>query len=289
MNAEVPLSGTTVCYPLSVSPAFTLERALEGFSRVGLRFVELVAIPDYCPHLVPNQMVETDIKKTKDLLAQYGLIPIALNVAADLTTEPGIAFLGHAARVASALGIRTVVTAIEQTEEEGNAARFMNFLPRIIAQAETYDVCIALETHGGLIGTGVQGVQLLEKIGSERLKLTYDMANVVYYAGIRPEQDLLEMGKQIGRYTAHVHLKDKANLQLRDYNFPAFGRGVLDFRRVIQLLRAGNYRGPMTLEVELDGQPSSPEIVDEAILESYRYLQPLLEASPTIPEKAPQA
>jgi len=45
------LCGTTVCYPLSVAPSFTLERALEGIAGVGLRAVELVAIPGYCEHL----------------------------------------------------------------------------------------------------------------------------------------------------------------------------------------------------------------------------------------------
>jgi sugar phosphate isomerase/epimerase len=81
------------------------------------------------------------------------------------------------------------------------------------------------------------------------------------------------MGDDIGRYVAHVHLKDKANMKLREYNFPVFGTGILDFNAVLHLLSEGGYRGPMTLEVELDGQPATPELVDEALAQSCAYLQ----------------
>lgn len=274
---ETPLLGvTTVCYPSSVSPRFTLERALKGIRAAGLDYVELVAIPGYCPHLQPDEMGEGEIDALRDLLARYELSPSAINVAANLTTEAGVAYLGEAMRVASALGAGTVVTHIEQTETPEGEAGFRRLLPSILGLAERYGMVVALEVHGGLINTGSEGVALLEEIGSERLKLTYDMANVVYFGGIRPEEDLDRMGDAIGRFVGHVHLKDKANMRLRDYNFPPFGTGILDFATVLALLEQGGYRGPMTLEVELDGQPESPELVDEALVASYQYLQQFL-------------
>lgn len=273
MKASVRLSGTTVCYPLGVSPAFTLDRALSGISRAGFRYVELVAIPDYCPHIEPGEMADEDIDGLKDQLTQHGLTPIALSVAADLTTRAGASRLAQTCRVANRLDVRTVVTNIEETEDASGAEQFMKLVPEIIAEAEQYDVCVALEIHGGLIGTGVEGARLLDEIDSPRIKLTYDMANVVYYSGVLPEADLSEMGDAIGRHIGHVHLKDKANHQLSDYDFPPFGTGVLDINRVVELLLAGGYSGDMTLEVELDGKPASPEIVDDAISESLQYVQ----------------
>lgn len=267
-----PLGCTTVCYPLSVSSSFTLERALQGFASAGLHLAEIVAIPGYCEHLMPQSMGAEEIEQVRQLLKKHDLLPAVINVAADLTTTEGVAFLGEAARIAHALGVSTIVTGIEQTGTPEGEARFWELLPSIIVLAEQYDVVVALEIHGGLVNTGVQGVALLKEIGSERLKLTYDMANVVYYAGILPEDDLRQMGHDIGRYIAHVHLKDKANMQMRDYDFPPFGTGILDFRSVLELLYEGGYRGTMTLEVELDGQPTNLEIVDRALAQSCDYL-----------------
>lgn len=286
MMPRPPLSSTTVCYPLSVSPSFTLERALQGFASAGLHLAEIVAIPGYCEHLMPNRMGGGEIEEVMELLKKYSLSPVVINVAADLTTSEGVAFLGEAMSVARALGVNTVVAGVEQTETAEGEVRFRELLPSIISLADRYDVVVALETHGGLVTTGVQGVQLLKEIGSERLKLTYDMANIVYYAGILPNDDLLLMGHDIGRYVAHVHLKDKANMKLRDYDFPPFGMGILDFKSVLELLYKGGYRGAMTLEVELDGLPPSPEIVDRALIQSYDYLYQFWTNGTTAPHAA---
>jgi sugar phosphate isomerase/epimerase len=256
-----------------VSPQFTLERALQGFAQANLQCAELVAIPGYCEHLMPDLMGQAEVDATRRLLDKYKIVPVVLNAAADLTMPEGVAFLGHAMRVAHALDIKVVVAGIEQTETGEGEARFRQLVPDIIALAERYDVVVALETHGGLINTGVEGVALLKEIGSERLKLTYDMANVLYYGGVLPADDLGLMKSDIGRYIAHVHLKDKANMELRDYDFPPFGTGILHFGPVLELLYAGGYRGVLTLEVELDGRPRSPELVDQALARSYEYLR----------------
>lgn len=162
----------TVCYPLSVSPTFTLERALAGFARAGLRYAELVAIPGYCPHLQPDQMGEPEIDAVRRLLQQYNLTPNVINADANLTTEAGVEFLGQAMRVAGTLGVDRVVTHIEQTETEVGVASFRAFLPKIVALGEQDQMVIALETHGGLINTGTAGIKLLRELNLDCLKLT---------------------------------------------------------------------------------------------------------------------
>lgn len=272
-NAKWQFGSTTVCYPLSVDPAFSLERALQGIAGAGLKYVELVAIPGYCPHLVPEAMGEAEIAAVAQMLADYSLQASAINVAADLTTPQGVQLLGHTVRVARGLGVDTVVSHVEHTEQEGGEARFRALLPEILQQAETHRMVVALETHGGLVNTGAQGLGLLREVNSPYLKMTYDMANVVYYGGVLPQEDLRQMGESIGSHVGHVHLKDKANMALRDYNFPPFGEGILDFGAVLALLDEGGYRGHMSLEVELDGAPQSPQLVDDALAASYDYLK----------------
>lgn len=275
ISENLQLSSTTVCYPLSVSPHFTLERALEGIAAAGLDWVEVVAIPGYCPHIEPETMDAREIADLQRLVQKYHIRISTINVATDLTTTAGVARLDETLRVARHLGIDTVVTHVEQTETKEGEARFRDLLPRIVSRAEAHDVVIALETHGGLVTTGQQGIRLLQEVGSDHLKLTYDTANVVYHAGILPEDDLSALGSDIGKYIAHVHLKDKASMKLREYDFPPFGEGVLNLPLVLQMLEEGGYRGHVCLEVELDGQPSSPEVVDEALMASYQYLQNL--------------
>jgi len=275
LNPMNTFGSTTVCYPLSVDAAFTLERALQGIAGVGLKYVELVAIPGYCPHLTPESMGSEEIDALVALLQQYDLRVSVINVAADLTTGSGVQLLGHTMRVARALGVSTIVTHVEQTETEGGAARFRQLLPEILDLAQNFGTTIALETHGGLVTTGTQGLEFLKEVGSGSLKMTYDMANVVYYGGMLPEADLSKMKDDIGAYIGHVHLKDKANMKLREYDFPPFGEGILDFAAVVGLLEEGGYEGHMSLEVELDGAPDSPERVDEALATSFEYLKSL--------------
>jgi sugar phosphate isomerase/epimerase len=267
------LGSTTVCYPLSVSPQFTLERALQGIAAAGLRYAEIVAIPNYCPHLTLESKDDREIHMTQQLLQKHGLTLSVLNVATDLTTPQGVERLGEGMRVARALGATTVVTHIDKTDTEEGKARFIALVPRIDDLADQHNVVVAIETHGGRIKTGTQGIAFLKELGSKRLRLTYDNANVIYRAGVRPEDDLTAMGPDAGRYIAHVHLKDKANMKMGDYNFPPFGTGLIDFRKVLELIDRAGYHGHMTLEVELDGRPETPELVDRALTDSYRYLE----------------
>jgi sugar phosphate isomerase/epimerase len=273
MDSTISLGATTVCYPLSVDPVFTLDRALQGISSVGLKYVELVAIPGYCAHLTPESMGSGEISEVKSRLRQYDLEVSAVNVTADLTRSRGVRLLRETMRVARALETRTIVTHVEHTKTRRGAARFRKLLPEIIDLANRYDVIIALETHGGLVTTGTQGLTLLKEVDSSRLRMTYDMANVVYYGGIRPEEDLSQMGGDIYAHVQHVHLKDKATMTPGEYDFPRFGEGILNFNAVLRHLESGGYQGHMSLEVELDGAPESPDSVDAALLHSYRYLQ----------------
>jgi sugar phosphate isomerase/epimerase len=74
----------------------------------------------------------------------------------------------------------------------------------------------------------------------------------------------------------HVHLKDKVSWARGEYDFPIFGDGILNLPRILASIDAAQYHGPISVEVELDGHPSSPEHVDRALQPSLAYLMPLL-------------
>jgi len=266
------LCGTTITYPINLSPQCTLERALKGISSTGLRYVELAAVRGYCEHIPLGTTGVLEVAQLKALLEHYDLTPIALNASTDLTQDSGLRDLENASRFAQLMGIKTVVTAIQETETEDGLSRFLDHIPAIEKILANHDIMLALETHRGYLSTGLRGVALLKRINSQRLKINYDMTNVYNRGGVVPEEDLLAMGKAVGEYIGHVHLKDKANWTIGERTFPIFGTGVLNFGRVLSLLWEGGYRGPMTLEVEFDGK-GGPQVLDEALNASYRYLK----------------
>ncbi len=267
------LSGTTVCYPTVQGNGFSLDRALTGIRSAGLKYVELVSVPGYCEHFMPEEMDATAASALGSEVEAAGLVPAIANIAADLTTETGIDRLVKSIELAPAIGLELLVTHIEQTETTEGAKAFFRRIGRVADAAAQHSVRVALETHGGLCTTGRQSIDLVKQLGSPQLGVAYDTANVIYWGGVRPESDLASIADDISESVFHFHLKDKANMTLREYSFPAFGEGIVDFRQVLAVITDSGYRGFLTLEIELNGHPESPELVDRAIRSSREYLE----------------
>ena len=267
------LSGTTVCYPTVQGKAFSLGRALAGIRSAGMKYVELASVPGYCEHFMPEEMDATDAFALRNEVEAAGLVPGVANIAADLTTETGIDRLVKSIELAPAMGLELLVTHIEQTETAEGAKAFFRRIDRVANTAAKHSVRVALETHGGLCTTGRDSIDLVKQLGSPQLGVAYDTANVIYWGGVRPESDLASIADDIAQSVFHFHLKDKANMTLREYVFPTFGEGIVDFGKVLAVIRESGYRGFLTLEVELNGYPESPEVVDRAIRLSREHLE----------------
>jgi L-ribulose-5-phosphate 3-epimerase len=269
------LCGTTVCYPTVQGDGFSLQRALDGIKAAGINYVELVSVPNYCEHFMPEHMSAKDAQELRWRVEAGGLIPVVANIAADLTTDAGVERLIKSLTLAPAMGIKTVVTHVEQTETEEGARAFFARVHRIVEATEKLQVRLALETHGGLCTTGADAINLVKRLGSAQVGVAYDSANVIYWGGVRPEDDLAAIADDIAPHVFHFHLKDKANMTTREYLFPSFGEGIVDFRQLMSMIAKSTYPGYLTLEVELDGYPSTPGLVDLAIGASRSHLEDL--------------
>lgn len=267
------LCGTTVCYPTVQGDGFSLDHALRGIKSAGLDYVELVSVPNYCEHFMPEAMDGEAALALRKRVQDAGLTPVAANIAADLTTEAGVDRLVAAIKLAPALLIHTIVVHVEQTETPEGAKAFFSRAGRIVDAAEAFKVRVGIETHGGLCNTGRDAIELVKSLQSKQVGVTYDTANVIYYGGVRPEEDLAAISDDIAEHVFHFHLKDKANMTLREYVFPTFGEGIVNFERVLAIVAGSGYNGYMSLEVELDGYPAAPDVVDSAIAASRSYLQ----------------
>jgi sugar phosphate isomerase/epimerase len=185
-----------------------------------------------------------------------------------MASKEGLALFKKRLDLADALGVKYVNTAEgDASTEEAKEAFYTN-----VREAANYNknIFICLETHGGLLGTSEMCKKTLEIIGCENVKMNYDPANLIYFEGKRPEEDIQAAVAFIG----HFHIKDKLEGK-GVWNFPEIGTGVLDFTKLFTVLKNGGYEGPLSFELEFDSTEGveSPEYVDNALKNSVKYVQ----------------
>jgi len=247
---------------------YGFEEALEGIASAGYRSVELTAVPGWTEHVD----LETSPADVRALVERYDLEAVSLSGHSDLTTREGVEHGIKAVHWAADYGLPIVNTAVggHQSADENEAA-FLENIGQLADAAESAGVVVALEIHGDIMASSEVTIPLLEKIGRESIRVNYDTANVEFYSGEKAVDDL----PKIVPYLAHVHLKDTVGGK-GNWNFPAIGSGSVDFGRVLEILRDGRYGGPLSVELEFEGEPWPPLAeVTEAMRRSREHLSAL--------------
>lgn len=246
-------------------------RLLTAIAAAGFRYVELDAGVSPHARYLPTQFDAAGVATVLAELQAYGLTPVSVAGHADLDTPVGVEALRQRIAFAVAVGARIVTTGTGHTEAPAAAERFFALAPTWIADAEAQGVTIALESHGGLTGTGAAARQTIERLASPWVRVNYDPANVIYYAGLRPEPDL----PLVAPYVAHVHVKDSAG-QRGAWDFPTPGQGTIDFASLFRTLRAVGYAGPYSAELEQPGRSLAQQ--DDDLRQTYRFIAATLAA-----------
>lgn len=258
-----PLAGHTNSYH-----TYSHDEALQGIAEAGYSAVELSAVPGWTEHVD----LDADQGELRRKLEGYGLDPVSLSAHSDLTTAEGLAHGVKAVRWAADYGIPIVNTAVggHQSADENEAA-FLANIGAMADEAEQAGIAIGLEIHGDIMASGRKSLPLLEKISRDSVKVNYDTANVEFYSGDKAVDDL----EAIAPHLAHVHLKDTAGGK-GVWDFGAIGSGSVDFARVLEILEQAGYTGPLSVELEFQGEPWPPlEEVDESMRRSYEHLSRL--------------
>jgi sugar phosphate isomerase/epimerase len=258
-----PLAGHTNSYH-----TYGFDEALEGIAGAGYKHVELTAVPGWTEHV----SLDDDPAAVRRKLDGYGLAAVSLSGHSDLTTPDGLEHGLRAVRWAADYGIPIVNTAVggHQSADENESA-FLGNVGRLADAADAAGVVVGLEIHGDIMASSKETLPLLEKIGRPSIRVNYDTANVEYYSGERAVDDLPKIVPDL----VHVHLKDTTGGK-GNWNFPALGSGTVDFARVREILRDGGYSGPLSVELEFQGEPwPARDEVDEAMRRSYEHLRSL--------------
>jgi len=269
MNQKV--GATTSCYT-----GFDLQQAVEGISKAGLKYVELSAMfvvcdhkGDLAEHVMPEFMDDEDVIALQKQLSASSLTPMSISGHVDLVRSEDVAALKRRIDLAARIGATIVNT---KTGDPASAEETKAFF-RNVAEAAEYakdkKIVIGLETSGKYFNTAEKVVPILKKINSDYIRLNYDTANTIYYENVRPEEDI-EYGME---YMVHIHLKDKIGGK-EDYDFPALGKGNIDFDKIFSIMAKHNYSGPLSIEIEFDGKHGETvEDVDKALQDSCAFLK----------------
>ncbi len=233
---------------------------LERAAQIGYKFVEpmvhngreLLSEAGYF-HSVS---MDEDPLEIKDLLAQYGLTPSGLSAHCPLMRpEISVPYLQKAIRFAAAIGAPVVNT------DEGVRPAWLSdddiwpvmryTLTAAVRVAERHGIYIGLEPHQSISKTTAGLLRIHGLVKSPFLKINYDTGNA--YLGGEDPYEGLEAVKEL---LAHIHAKD-ISLQQADAERGkvtgtavgcACGDGVIDWARVIQILREAGYRGVLSVE-----------------------------------------
>ncbi len=133
-------------------------------------------------------------------------------------------------------------------------------------------VTIVLETHPDLITNADVAGETMQAVAHNNVRVNFDTANVYFYNQNTSAPAEL---RKIAPFVRAIHLKDTTG-GYRAWNFPALGRGVVDFAEIFRIMDATGFNGPYTLEIEgIEGETPTERLVCDRIAESVGYLRGL--------------
>jgi sugar phosphate isomerase/epimerase len=148
----------------------------------------------------------------------------------------------------------------------------VRMLKESVRIAADHGVVLAIENH--IDYTSAEIEQILERVGSESLKVNFDTGNTM-----RMMEDPVAAAGRLGPYTVATHTKDvDACRHVRPEEWYFFssvpvGTGLIDMPGVVQALRDCGYEG--VLAVESDHHKDNQD-EDQLVADSITYLKGLV-------------
>ncbi len=219
--------------------------------------------------------LDDDPGEMKDILDQHGVKPSGLSAHCPLMRpEISVPYLQKAIRFAAQIGAPVVNT------DEGIRAPWVSLddafhvmkytLTTVLRVAERYHIYVGIEPHQSISRTTEGLLRIATLVDSPCLRVNYDTGNV-YLAGGDPYEGL----KAVGHLLVHVHAKDIAVEHSEAERGKvtgtpvgcACGDGVIDWSKVVAILREGNYDGVLSVECGTEQQAARSLAHLKAILQ----------------------
>lgn len=250
---------------------YSVEEAVKGAAAAGFHYMELTATKGWTEHVFPDQPFQR-LLQVKELLREYDITPFAMSGHCNLMDTARMADFIENIKLAAFFGCDYIVSSIGEAHLANQAVASNETVARHIAAFLPYleesDMKLVLEVHGEH-GDGKILKEIVQLVGSPRVKINYDTANAIFYGGVDVAEDLKGCVDEV----AYMHLKDKAGKQ-KEWNFPALGEGYVDFPAVFEILNQAGNPCPFSVEIEFTEKgPENLKEINDGVKKSAEYLK----------------
>ena len=273
------------CFSL-INPFQTLDKQVDQIKAWGFKYADITDNSDGAclgSHFDFNAVASLDANAfdIKRLFESRGISIVSIDAHATLLdpTAPwryGTSQIVKAIRLAASIGVEHVITTEGDAHTEFGKSLSVDEgifsikekLYEPLRMAQDYGVKILLEPHGPLTDSVDNMEKIIDACNSEALGVNLDTGNLWLGGG-----DSIEMIQRLGSKIEHVHWKDlpEEYVPQRGKLFGCgmalipLGQGVIDIKEIYRELVKSGFDGHSTLEVS----------GEEAVMESYRFLQAL--------------
>ena len=206
--------------------------------------------------------MDNDPLEMKDILDRYSVRPSGLSAHCPLMRpEISVPYLEKAVRFAAGIGAPVLATdegIRPEWLDDRECFEVMKYtLKKVLQVAERHGIFIGIEPHQSISRTTEGLLRIVNLVDSPMLRINYDTGNA-FLGGADPYAGLQSVFPKL----VHVHAKDIALTQAEAEKGKvtgtpvgcACGDGVIDWARVISILRAGDYKGVLSVECGTSAQ-----------------------------------
>jgi sugar phosphate isomerase/epimerase len=257
---------------------FSVDEALEGAAAAGFRYVELCAVKGWTENVMPDTD-KAELGRIKKKMADLNLAALGLSGHCNLMDRERLDDFRKNIALAAGFGCAYIISSAGEAHF-GKDEKFTNDvlaenIKSLIPDLQKAGVTLVLEVHGDEYGTGSSLRPVVEKVGSDLFGVNYDTGNALFYGGKQCHEEIRDC-YDIVKY---VHLKDKIG-GLKEWNFPAVGKGELQLGEFMDFLESKGYKGPYSVEIEYTEnftmnakKPGDLAIANQAAKDSFDFFK----------------
>jgi sugar phosphate isomerase/epimerase len=230
---------------------FTQDEALAGIAGAGYRYVGLNTRV-YGPGWADADRAELVTRlNANNLSAQvsFGNPDLSLPLAQAVDQ--------FRRKIAWCRGVGIGYIVLLGTEQEGLYDRWFEAVGQCLDDAREHGMMLVLKPHDGISRLAEDMLRAVERLRHPSFGICYDPGNILYYTGLRPEDDLPKVAPRVRA----MCIKDETGGKHGEVMITP-GTGDVDFPRVFSILAGAGFSGPMW--VECVGGKTLAEINDEA-------------------------
>ncbi|WP_086934438.1 sugar phosphate isomerase/epimerase family protein [Agarilytica rhodophyticola] len=224
-----------------------LHVAFEEVAKIGGTHLELIFIHGFSNPFEESYFCEANAAEVRQLYKSSGLQCGAFAAHMDLSTAQSVSQFIARMDFAKSIGAHFMITYAAPMDKE---VEFYKNMEVFVRHAEEINLIIAFENPGdgkrNIIDAARSGAEVIKRLGSDYVKFNYDFGNLMshFREDILPEEDFLHVIND----TVHLHVKDSRKIK-SGWEFPAIGKGDIDFRYIFRELKDRAIDLPLCLEV----------------------------------------